>query len=404
MATPSDMNWGHYSSYEGVYYWGKRRWKLPADHGVLDEYVFVMSSSEGCLDAMNLVDRCILSGGAIGWCDAYPQLSYTKLLGSVAEKHHDPTYLQRTLKPALDASGASFKKNASGQWRFFIGSQEVNTQELQRKLYFAGSSGKTGDWTGAQKAHAKLWAACCATVFEDADAQRIQIEYTKPKMMGFVTAYAKEVLFDDGDPKLAGADMRLVKALRAVYVSFAGNNPTWANAAIKNASVRSRHDKWSRAWCIDVMHDLTFLKGIKIYPDRYAKVAAVVDALYGIDLPKTAAGLREASSVPPPSAPVVIPPTPPPPAAPEPTVDAAPPDVTTMDGDASGAEDGVATIGPATVNDEPTSNDETAATGDPAKKTAIEPVGKPKPKTALDYVFSVLFGVMKLLIELFKRR
>lgn len=388
MVTAAKIQWGSYQSYSGPFYWGKHKWKLPADHDTMDELVFVMSSSEGNLDAMNLYDRCILSGGAIGWCDAWPQISYTKLLGLVADQHPDAGYIGRTLRPALDASGASFKKNASGQWRFFIGSQEVNSQDLQRKLYFAGSSGKTGDWTAEQKERAKLWAACCATVFEDPHAQRIQIEYTKPKMMGFVTAYAKEILFDDKDPKLVGADPLLVKSLRAIYVSFAGNNPTWASAAIKNAALRSKHDKWTRGWCVDVLHDLTFLKGIKIYPERYAKVVAVTEKLYAVGLPVDAQALKDEM------------------AAPDQVLEAEAPtgpgpvDTTPVVDEPVAIEE-VAPTAPEEAPLEETSNDETPS--DDAPSTAIEPTAK-KTETPLERLLANVIAFIRIIVAILTKK
>ena len=279
--------------YEGPFYWGKHRWSLPTTPDFWDEAFYTTSAAEGHLEAVNFYDRAICTVGALQWADFAPQFSVMKLLGHVASKHSDSQFVQNTLVPALKASNASFEPRPDGQWRFFIGEQEVNTQALQHKLYHGGSSGRVGGWTAKQKAHAKLWAACLATVFENVEAQTLQAEFTKPRLIGFVSSYAKSVLFNDSDPTLASADMRLVKLLRAAYVSFAVNNPTWASSALKKAADSSSNVKWSLGYIVDVLRELVYARGIGIYPARYNTIRPILEKLYGVDVPDKAVHLGQ---------------------------------------------------------------------------------------------------------------
>jgi len=157
-----------------------------------------------------------------------------------------------------------------------------------------GASGKKGAWSRTQKAHAKIWAACLASVFEDEEAKVLQARFTKPRMMTFVRNSAKKILFTDDEEK-AGANTKWVRALQVAYITFGVNNPKWASEAIAAANANSTQKKWSPAYFVDCLESLTYQKGITIYPHRYDSIRPVLEDLYGIYLPNKAHELKSAS-------------------------------------------------------------------------------------------------------------
>lgn len=292
MATVDEIKWGAYKDMEGPFYWGKHRFELPANSDIQDEMVYITSLTEGCADAINGYDSCIWTGGGLQWCDRAPFFLYAKLLGYIAEHHSNQQHIHDCLEPALKASNARFQEDGRGGWRFFLVRDkpiEVTTQALQRELYFAGASGKKGEWSKAQRQHAKLWAACCATIFEDQEAIALQLRYTKDRVPQFALPEAKRILFDDSDPLLKGAMANWVRAARVTYISFAANNPTWALRALKEAD-ESKHVKYSPPWVVNLIRLL--VSQHKIYPHRYKTIRPKLEEIYGIDLPNTAEELE----------------------------------------------------------------------------------------------------------------
>ena len=296
MVDVKDISWGSYRSWSGPYYYGKveHALPLPDPHGMLDEAVYVTAEAEGVATSVNAYDVCIMTLGAIQFCDRAPQLSATKLLGYVAANHSDKDHVISALAPALEASAATFRPNDKGEWRFYLGTRRVDSKSRQRELYMKGASGKKGQWRTEQKAHARLWAACLASVFEDEEARALQAEYTKPRMMSFVGSRAKALLFDRLDDSVSQADPTWVRALRVAYITFGVNNPKWAQQAVLHAHRKSKQPKWSPAYVIDCLRELVYRKGITIYPHRYHGIRPVLEELYGIYLPIKAAELRTA--------------------------------------------------------------------------------------------------------------
>lgn len=291
MVSLSQIKVGSYSSYEGPYYYGKHHWELPKNHDFLDEAFYVTSKTEGTLESINMYDRAICTVGSIQWADFAPQFYVMKLLNYVAENHSDPEFINKTLQTALEISNASFKKNSSGERRFFLKDKEVTTQAMQRELYFGGASGRKGQWTKIQLAHAKTWAAGLATVFENKEAQDLQAKFTKNRLMSFVSSYARTSLFNADDPTFKKANPKHVSLLQAAYISFAVNSPLWASNALKHADKATHIKKWSLEYVANVLNELVYNKGISIYPARYRAIRPTLISLYGTSLPKNPAEL-----------------------------------------------------------------------------------------------------------------
>ena len=86
-------------------------------------------------------------------------------------------------------------------------------------------------------------------------------------------------------------DTDVARAFRAAYLSFAANNPTWANRHLELALKQSSQPAWSRDWFIGVLRELTFGPKVAIYPGRYDAIRPVLERLFGVDLPDFSADL-----------------------------------------------------------------------------------------------------------------
>lgn len=303
--TPKDVAWGSYQAYEGPFFRGSIRYSMPDSPTEGDRRLRVLTATEGgAYDAINMYDRCIVSVGLIQWCEARYFL-VSKLLHSVAEAM-GPQVVIGPLKPALDLCCAEFRKNARGLWRFHFkdGRGEVDTIEKQQQL-FLGCDGLKGSWSATAKMRARLWASCMANVWHDERAQRVQAKYTVDRLTAFLMKEGRSILFDKTVPNEGW-----VGALRAAYLSFAGNLPAVANKHIQLAVARLKSPKWSPEWCIGVLQELTFGPRIKIYPHRYEAIRPWLERLWGgVELPKTADELKawaEPDNVPVPAEPIEV--------------------------------------------------------------------------------------------------
>lgn len=282
MARIEDISWGSYQEFEGPFYRGKAKFELPKNPSVQDKRLYLITCIEsGHYDAINMYDRMIVSAGLIQWGEANT-FSVTKLLGTICDSGNESMVLSY-LKPALLASGATFKKNQKGIWRFYITDIEVNSISAQQKL-FLGCDGRKGSWkTEELKSYAKLWASCIASVLEDPRTREVQKKFTMDRMMGFVTPEAKKVLFEDKNPS------DWAEATRAIYLTFAINLPRIAGEMF--SSTRFVGDKWSPEWCLSLIKKLTFGPNVKIYPKRYDALRPIAERIFGIDMPQTAGDL-----------------------------------------------------------------------------------------------------------------
>ena len=287
MTTSADVKWGDYKGYEGPLFWGSASVVLPENPSDDEKTLLVVTATEGGKwDAVNAYDRCIISVGAIQWCEA-SQYSVSDMLGRVSQK--SPSLLA-PLQPAFDQAKATFRSNDKGRYRFFLPGYtgEVDTLAEQQRLFLLNSTGLQGSWDEESKAYAKVWVAGMANVFQQPGAQQAQAAYTVPRLRSFAMKEAQAILWGS-DAELPNESW--VGALRSAYLSFAANLPAVANAHIQKANTGGLR-KWSPEWCIEILKQLTFGPGITIYPHRYEKIRPVLEKLYGIDLPDFASNLQ----------------------------------------------------------------------------------------------------------------
>jgi hypothetical protein len=259
--------------------------QTPTDN---DRVMAVVTSTEGGhYDAINMYDRMIVSVGLIQFGEA-GIYAVSDMLGRAMQQ--DPTLLA-PLQPALDQAGATFQQNDKGRFRFFQNGHEVDTIAEQQTLFLKNSNGLKGTWDDASKAYAKLWAASIANVFQQTGAQRAQINFTASRLQGFVTSSAKDILWAPGDPP--GFPSGGIGALRAAYISFAANLPAVASTQLKTALAQTPNPKWSEAWCVAILKQLTFGPNIMIYPKRYNDIRPVIEQLFGVNMPDFAQDLKD---------------------------------------------------------------------------------------------------------------
>jgi hypothetical protein len=284
MIKPEDVRWGGYKKYEGAYYYGSAFYKIPSNPTEADKYIAVFCATEGGrFDGVNAYDKCGVSSSLPQWCE-FRYFLTSKLLEAVAKV--DPN-LMAPLAPALEASGAAFKPNSKGRWRFHTSEGEVDTVAKQQRLFLLNSNGLKGSWDDESKEHIKLWVACLANTLAQPETQRVQVNYTAAWTKWFATPDMRKVLFDDTPSE------GWTGALRAAALSFAGNLQATAEEQFKKALATTSEPKWSPDWCIHIIKQLTFGPQITIYPERYNKIRPVLEKLYGIDLPDFAAELKE---------------------------------------------------------------------------------------------------------------
>lgn len=282
-----EIGWGSYQEFEGPYFRGKIKFSIGANPTEEQKWLEVFSATEsGHYDAINMYDRCIVTVGVAQWCEAR-QFSVSDMLGYVAEKCGIQV-IHSNLMSSFISTNSTFKKLPNKKWRFvFIDNRGVvDTVEKQREL-FLGCSGKKNEWQPENKLRAKQWAADLASIWLDENARKAQIEFTISRMKWFFLKEAKEILLDDK------TDTPLANMIRAAYASYAGNNPTHAKNALVELMEENRHEKWSYAWCVDLLKKMTFNPKIAIYPGRYDKIRPVLERLWdNIILPKTSAELK----------------------------------------------------------------------------------------------------------------
>ncbi len=291
--TEKDIGWGKYREFEGPFFRGRLRYALPASPDFLDKCLYVITATEGgSYDAVNMYDRCILSVGLIQWCER--NLSFSAILGRCADV--DSFMVDNALKSF--PGGIHFKKNAAGKWRFFAGDLEVDNEARQRLAFLGASNvGKVGTWQDLHKSHAKKVAACMANIWEFPLFRLVQAEATKTKLLGFALPEAKALLFEK---KGMETEFHWPGALRAMFLSFAANNPTIANRCLQKAAA---HPDWKTADAADrfrlAAQVLTFGAGVDIYPHRYEAIAPVLTKTFGIQIPLKSAELKEWDDAPP---------------------------------------------------------------------------------------------------------
>ncbi len=291
MLDANDIKWGRYLAYEGPYFPGSIPYTRPENPDFGDKVLAVLTATEGGhYDAVNMYDSCIMSLGLTQFCEKFYLVS-DRLLGPCAEL--DLPKLISFFRGIPYWSRCDFKKNAVGKWRFYDSGKEVATPELQR-LFFLGDAdvGKIGSWGSSSRSYAKAIAAALVNIWSHEPFQVVQREATKKALKSFILPQpdlqAAFVSVTLPDYELTGYP----GALRAMFYSFAGNNPTLAAKAIRAAW---NDPRWATAspverFCVTAQA-LTFSSKIAIYPGRYNKIAPVLTKLFDVNIPLTSAAL-----------------------------------------------------------------------------------------------------------------
>jgi len=280
-----DVGWGSWGGYEGPRYIGNKHFVMPQNPTFDDKVMSVVSASEGLASSINMYDRAILSVGFIQWIEL-GQYSVSNMIGHVAEKC-GIEFVEQKLHPALLMSKATFKKTDQGRWRFHIpdpnGNEVVVNTEILSRYMFARSSAKVGTWTETNKLWAKCWAAAIAELFEDDAAVAAQVEWTVPQLKAnFVLRQGKAIVFETGSSYEGYAGV-----VKALLIAYGVNLPAIAEKVITAAAARTKFPKWSKQWCLDLVHDLALTSGVSLWPGRYNYKRPALEAAFGVQLPKT---------------------------------------------------------------------------------------------------------------------
>lgn len=276
----NQVKWGSYSSFEGPWVQGHVKCQAhigsPSDMKLL---AVAAAAEGGHMDAVNMYDSCILSAGAIQWCES-ANFGVSDMLGEIVSQC--PQVLDH-LTPALEVSKAEFLLGQDGRWRFSSSGKRADSKASMRSLFLSGSSGKKGGWSDKSRLHAKVWAACISSALADPRSPDAQARYSARRLDSFVSSSAREILYGPASPPRASGG--LVGAARAVFLSFAINLPAVASKHLQIFVEKSSDPKWSEAWTFGLARQLSLGPGIAIYPGRYAKMQPWLQSLYGVDFP-----------------------------------------------------------------------------------------------------------------------
>jgi hypothetical protein len=277
-----DIRWGSYKNFEGPWTAGEAKYKLPEKPSEEEMIMAVITATEGGrYDAVNMYDSCLWTAGIIQWCNRAPQRSVDKLIGVVARA------APSSLGPLKELAGERGYVMRGGD--FYVGGSMVDDVGEQKKLYFQGSTGEKKQWQDEDKEWAKRWCLATQQVLADSRTHQAQVKYTLTRMVKFFAYKAGKEVLSSAPKSPVG------QAWKALYLSFAANNPAKAAAAVEEAVRDSagRMEPWTEPWLANMARHLTFDPGISIYPHRYNKIRPVIEKLWGVDLPDTAADVAK---------------------------------------------------------------------------------------------------------------
>jgi len=271
---------GQYLQYEGPWTRGVYRFAIGDRPDFYRKMLGVLTATEGGrYGAVNMYDRCILTVGLIQWCEAANIFGVTKMLHKCREIDSD------LLTDYLSEAPGELLFTEKG---FIFNGKPVTTKEQQRAAFLGGSSGLRGQWTDEQIEHARRVCAVMSALWQEEKFRESQEAYTGKRLLGFVMPKTKKILFPELFPQEGAAG-----ALRAAYVSFAGNLPAVADKHFRKVA---ETDKWKSANEMDrlvmALKEMTFGPGIAIYPHRYEAIRPVLEKQFGINLPDMAEELR----------------------------------------------------------------------------------------------------------------
>jgi hypothetical protein len=272
-----DIKWGNYSLYEGPVYWGsdEAEFLLPHNPTRNDEILAVIAATEGgAFNAVNMYDSCYCSVGLVQWCEG-GQFSVSDMLGETLSVL---PYALDAFREPMRRVGATFDQNFNRQWRFFLDGNEVNRRSEQRRLFFLKASGRKGTWDAESVSHAREWALGFAELFSEPRAQTAQKSFTVRKLREFARPFARDLMN-------RAPDTAVGKAFEPAYLSFAVNNPTWADRYLRQACATTEAPPFSLQWLSDVLERLTKGPQKTIYPHRYRAIRPVLKDLFGVTIP-----------------------------------------------------------------------------------------------------------------------
>lgn len=283
MVSAASIGWGSYQNYEGPWYKGKCPYILPGSPSEDEKVMAVITATEGGkYDAFNGYDSCGWTSGIIQWIEK-GQYSISDMMGEVILQKEE---LAEPFVRMAGSSGYSFFRKSNGKFRFsYRGVGEVDSYEEQKRLFYLIGDGTRGSWNESTKQYARQWAAAISTVWESPEAQKIQLEFTAKRLTWFMQTYSQMVF-------KAMPDTDLARGVRAAYLSFAANNPTWADKALKAGTANAVAAPWTMDWAVAILKSLTFTPQVAIYPHRYDCIRPVLELVYGLQLPDFSAELK----------------------------------------------------------------------------------------------------------------
>jgi len=275
MITVKDIGWGSYGGFEGPYSWGKKKYVVPASPEFKDKLLGVTTSTEGgTLDSVNMYDRCVLSVGVIQYCEAVFAMS--RMLGSCADAG-----CIDIINSALSGLPVplEFAKNDKGVWRFKSGLGFLDSVQKMQSAFLGGSTGLKGQWTGDQRVHATAVAAAFVNMWDDQAMRDAQCAYARETVWSFVTPASRTALASD--PSNEGWS----GALKAAVTSYSANLPAVAESMIRKVIATAAWSGSPQDRYMVICKQMALGSGIRIWPERYGKIAPRISALFGVSVP-----------------------------------------------------------------------------------------------------------------------
>lgn len=290
MVTAKQILWGSYREFSGPYFPGNVSITPPVNPSPLQKVALVTMATEsggGRPNAYNGYDKCKVTLGLPQFCEAVAEQAST-FLG----------HLHTTVAGSMDGVimfarqlGGDFRPVPGLGWRFVDQAGKPVVTDVQRNAFFlGGSSGKKNDWTDAQIAYAKTWAATFVNALAQPETFDAHLAYTAARLPRYVMDATSKVML--APSKGQYADTGWLGAVQAMVVSFSANNSVWAHEHFQRF-VRANPGLpvGSREFAVGLASALTFGPRIAIYPGRYNDIRPVIERLYGVDLPDLASQL-----------------------------------------------------------------------------------------------------------------
>jgi hypothetical protein len=274
-----DIRWGTYTDpsskivYEGPYTFGVSKYEVGESPSNAEKVFAVLTATEGnSPSAVNMYDSCVLSVGYIQLCEKHGLTS--KLLGEFPEHTLEP--IHRFFEERNPQAHLSYSKDLRRKG-FRFGTDDA--WQHRRQVFFGGSYGHKGDWLPSSVQYAENFIRAMVAVLENPLNIPVQKAFVLQLMNKFLLPQSSDLHGSLASHGLEGA-------IRALLVSFAGNNPTRCEEAVaKTLPLVRVHGIGSPRWHKPLVHNLVKMHGIPIYTQRYEKVRAVINALYNVELP-----------------------------------------------------------------------------------------------------------------------